>query len=79
MQLKINENAPKQLKIKPYPDILSVHQVQEILGIGRVSVYHLIENDRLPAFRKGRVYYIPKHGLKQFLSNNDIGGARHDW
>ena len=78
MKLKISDHAAKQLEVKSYPDVLSVKQASEILGIGRVSIYHLIENNQLMAFRKGRTYFIPKQAIKTFLSNNNIGGANHD-
>lgn len=67
MKLEISPNALRELGRKTYPDVLTVQQVQKILKIGRVSVYHLIENGKIPAFRIGRIYYIPKKTLVQFL------------
>ncbi|WP_322203167.1 helix-turn-helix domain-containing protein [Acutalibacter intestini] len=67
MKLEINPNALKELERKSYPDVLTAQQVQKVLKIGRLSVYQLIENNKIPAFRIGRVYYIPKKTLAQFL------------
>ena len=50
MKMTINPNALDDLNNKKYPDILSVQEAREILGIGRVSVYHLIESGQLQAF-----------------------------
>ena len=67
MKLEINPNALKELERKSYPDVLTAQQVQKVLKIGRLSVYQLIENNKIPAVRIGRVYYIPKKTLAQFL------------
>ena len=67
MKLEINPKALKELERKSYPDVLTAQQVQKVLKIGRLSVYQLIENNKIPAFRIGRVYYIPKKTLAQFL------------
>ena len=67
MKLEINPNALKELERKSYPDVLTAQQVQKVLKIGRLSVYQLIETNKIPAFRIGRVYYIPKKTLAQFL------------
>lgn len=67
MKLEINSNALKELERKSYPDVLTAQQIQKVLKIGRLSVYQLIENNKIPAFRIGRVYYIPKKTLAQFL------------
>lgn len=52
-----------------YPDILTVHQVQEMLGIGRVGVYKLLASGILHGFRKGHAYKIPKSALLDYLSS----------
>ena len=48
------------------PDILTVRQVQDILGIGRVGVYKLIESGTLHAFRVGHAYKIPRSSLTSY-------------
>ena len=67
MKLEINPKALKELERKNYPDVLTVQQAQKVLKIGRLSVYHLIENNKIPAFRIGRIYYIPKKTIIHFL------------
>lgn len=68
MKLVINPLASELLVQKKYPDVLSVKEVQEILGVCRISVYALIENSRIQAFRIGRTYMIPKQSIKNFLN-----------
>ena len=67
MKLTINPTALPRLGQGNYPDILAVKQAQDILGVGRVSVYRLIESGQIEAFRIGRVYKVPKQSLIQFL------------
>lgn len=76
MKLIINDHAQERLKSKDFPDVLSVQQVQKILGIGRVSVYHLIESGKMSAFRMGSVYKIPRQEVARFLENYQAGGDR---
>lgn len=63
MKLVISPNALETLCQPALPDVLTVHQVQAALGIGRVSIYNLIESGQLQAFRIGRAYKIPKKSL----------------
>lgn len=74
MQLVISKDAGEKLEKRSFPDVLSVRQAREILGIGRVSVYHLIESGKLEAFQKGRSYLIPKSGIRHFLEESQVGG-----
>lgn len=67
MKLTIKKDAEKNLKNSNLPDILSCQQVAMILGIGRVSVYHLIEERKLTAFRIGRTYYVQKQSVQQYI------------
>lgn len=67
MKLEINPYALQELEQGEHPDVLTVQQVQKLLQIGRLSVYHLIECGKIPAFRVGRTYHIPKTTLIQFL------------
>lgn len=71
MILKIALNAVNRLQSPQYPDVLSIGEVREILGIGRVSVYNLIESHQLYAFRMGRVYQVPKSAVERFLSDRE--------
>lgn len=67
MKLAINKHAETQLSNACLPDVLSVADVQRIFGVGRISVYHLIESGQLSAFRMGRTYKIPKASAEKFL------------
>jgi excisionase family DNA binding protein len=46
---------------------LSVREACAILGVGRATLYDLIESGRLPAFRPGkRAYRIPGEAVEAF-------------
>ena len=54
---------------KNYPDVVSVAQLQEMLGIGRNSAYKLLSEQNIKAKKIGRVYFIPKINIIKFLEN----------
>ena len=71
MQLQINLSAIETLKNTELPDLLTVRQVGEILGISRVSVCKQISSGKLFAVQKGRIYHIPKSAVIRFLRNRE--------
>lgn len=71
MQLQINLSAIETLKNTELPDLLTVRQVGEILGISRVSVCKQISSGKLIAVQKGRIYHIPKSAVIGFLRNRE--------
>lgn len=73
MNLTINPDAKKQLETENCPDILSVKDVQKILGICRISVYRQIEQGNLGAFTIGKTYLIPKDSVRKFLKDRERG------
>lgn len=50
-----------------YPDVLTVKDVQDILHLGRNSVYKMLENGEIKTIRAGKKYIIPKIYLVQFI------------
>lgn len=53
-----------------YPDILSVKQLCEILGIGKNTAYRLLQSGEIKSIKIGKVYKIPKKYLKEFLNKH---------
>ena len=58
-----------------YPDVLTVHQAREALGVGRTGVYKLIEQGVLKCFKIGNAYKIPKSALIEYVTNSCKGGV----
>ena len=53
-----------------YPDIVTVKQVMEMLGIGRNTVYRLLETDEIRTVPIGRRYIIPRNSVVEFVIKN---------
>ena len=52
-------------KIEDLPEFLTPHEVRDFLGLGRDSVYKLIESGELPARRFGQRLFVPKKALME--------------
>lgn len=46
-----------------YPDILTVSDIQQALGIGRNTAYKLLKDKQIKSIRIGNKYKIPKRCL----------------
>ena len=58
------------------PDILSVHQVRQVLGVGRPAVYKLLGKENgIRCFMVGNAYNIPKACLLEYIQRSCKGGA----
>src|SRR4051794_30085419 len=49
------------------PDVLTVSETAEALGLGRKSVYRSIQRGEIPAIRIGRRILVVRFRLMQFL------------
>lgn len=52
---------------KEYPDILTIPQVAQALGIGRKAAYALVQKKILGALRVGRTIKVPKFSLEEYV------------
>lgn len=48
-------------------DILTVSDVMELLYVGKNTVYRLLHDGELKAFRIGKTWKIPKSSLEEFI------------
>lgn len=55
--------------LNDYGDVLSVKDVQKILGIGRNAVYTMLKNGTLKSKRIGIKYIIPKRSVQTYLNS----------
>ena len=51
-----------------YPDVMTVRQIQEALGIGRNTAYNLLNNGQIHCFHIGRTIKIPKKYLIEYIA-----------
>lgn len=68
--MKNNKNESQEL-FTNYPDILSVAQVMELLQIGKVLAYKLIEAKKIKAIKIGREYKVLKNSIIDFINNGE--------
>lgn len=55
-------------RLNDYGDVLTVKDVQKILGIGRNAVYTMLKNGTLKSKRIGIKYIIPKKSVQTYLN-----------
>lgn len=52
---------------KKYPDILTIPQVAEALGIGKKAAYALVKKNIISAVYVGNKILVPKYALVEFM------------
>lgn len=61
------EQTERKAEILEKYTLLTPVDVMEILGIGKNTVYGLLNSGKLTAFRVGRSWRIPVDALEQFM------------
>ncbi len=54
-------------KLEDYPDVLTVLEVKEILGVGKNMVYKLLTDKKIKAKKLGHNWIIAKSNLIEFI------------
>lgn len=54
-------------RLRNYPDVLTVEQVSEVLGVCTKTVYAMIRRGELKKQNVGRLFRIPKSYLMEYL------------
>jgi len=63
-------NIPTSDIFKEFPDCVNVMQLQQMLSIGRNRAYELLKTGQIKHKRIGKIYYIPKAYVVEFLLKN---------
>ncbi len=66
--LKENVNLYKVM-FTAYKDVVTVHQLAEMLGIGITLAYKLVKQKTIQSIKVGREYKIPKSNVISYLTN----------
>lgn len=53
--------------LEKYPDVMTLKQCQEILGVGKNLILALIHDEELPAFRVGYLWRVCRVDLINFI------------
>jgi excisionase family DNA binding protein len=57
--------------LEEYPDVLSINETMEILGISRNLLYNLIHTGAIPAMRIGKkLWRINKQALIKYIEES---------
>lgn len=56
--------------LENYPDVLTVRQLAEILGVGINMAYKLVKDESIRSRRLGRTIRIPKVCLVEYLNSS---------
>ena len=71
MQMKTATNISQQeayeLMLKSYPDVLTIQQMCEILGISTKTGYRILREKKICCLKVGRSYRVPKAHLFTYL------------
>lgn len=52
---------------KNYPDVVTPHDLQIMLNIGRNAVYNILKEGLIKTIKVGKKYIIPKQNVIDFL------------
>ena len=63
----VMKNDAYKLMLKDYPDVMSVEQMCEILGVSTKTGYRILREGKICCLKIGRAYRIPKAHLFTFL------------
>lgn len=53
-----------------YPDVVTPEDVQNMLHMGRNSVYKLLKEEKIKTLKIGKKYIIPKKSVIRFIDIN---------
>lgn len=60
-----------QLMFRNFPDVLTVQELGNLLGISKKTSYKLLKQGCIPCLKVGREYRIPKINVINYLLAND--------
>ena len=55
-----------------YKDVVNVHQLAEMLGIGITLAYKLVKQETIQSIKVAREYKIPKHCIINYLVRKKV-------
>ena len=50
-----------------YDELITVEEMQQLLGIGKNTAYQLLKENKIKCFRIGRIWKIPKKSVEEFI------------
>jgi excisionase family DNA binding protein len=56
-------------------DLLTVRQLQELLHVDRTTIYHMLQEKRLPGFKVGGQWRFSREAIERWLAEQQFGTA----
>ena len=50
-----------------YDELITVEDMQKLLGIGKNTAYELLRENKVKCFRIGRIWKIPKRSIEEYI------------
>ena len=60
-----------KLMFTTYPDVVTVRELKDMLGIGITLAYRLVKSNNIKSIKIGREYKIPKANVISYLTTNN--------
>ncbi len=60
-------NELREQKLEQLPVLFTPSEAMEVLGVGKNTMYRLLNSRKLPAIRIGRSWRIPWESLEDYL------------
>ena len=59
----------KKRTFESYPDVVTVNELCEMLGISKKLAYRILDSQDIRSVRVGRIYRIPKSAVIDYLTD----------
>lgn len=59
------------MTLNQYPDVLTLHECQQILQVSRGTMLRLLHENEIPAFRVGNRWRIQRKAMLEFIERDE--------
>lgn len=59
------------VNLNQYPDVLTLHECQQILQVSRGTMLRLLHENEIPAFRVGNRWRIQRKAMLEFIERDE--------
>lgn len=59
------------MNLDQYPDVLTLHECQQILQVSRGTMLRLLHRKEIPAFRVGNRWRIQRKAMLEFIERDE--------
>ena len=66
------------MNLNQYPDVLTLHECQQILQVSRGTMLRLLHENEIPAFRVGNRWRIQRKAMLEFIELEQFRPSKTD-